>query len=344
MEKLYSTQIASASGNKEITVSCCDVTKLEDVDILVTSAFVNSYEPTPRTLFEALQNMGISVYALNKNPEIDLRVPCRTWLSRDTCSGSIRRIGCVEFVSYGWDYDGADVDQAMINSIRAFFRMLDIAAIYGVKMETVALPLLGSGSQRLPAQLMIVPLLNECLSFLKRNSEVKRICFFERREEKARLISDYVQKSLSVRTQSPEAEPVEESSRPMAFISYSSEDRNIADNLCCKLESKGIRVWYAPRNVKGAYAEAITEAIDGCTHFIVILSENSMKSQHVLNEIDLAFQKLPLNIKFKPLRIDASGFSPAFKYYLSRQHWMDAIVPPLEERLNEFVKSVLADV
>ena len=58
MEKLYSTQIASASGNKEITVSCCDVTKLEDVDILVTSAFVNSYEPTPRTLFEALQNMG----------------------------------------------------------------------------------------------------------------------------------------------------------------------------------------------------------------------------------------------------------------------------------------------
>jgi hypothetical protein len=69
-----------------------------------------------------------------------------------------------------------------------------------------------------------------------------------------------------------------------------------------------------------------------------------LKSEHVLNEIDLAFQALPDKIKFKPLRIDEAIFTPSFRYYLSRQHWLDAVDPPLEERLNEFVDDLLADL
>ena len=65
-----------------------------------------------------------------------------------------------------------------------------------------------------------------------------------------------------------------------------------------------------------------------------------MVSEHMLNEIDLAFQRLPRGIKFKPLRIDTAELAPAFNYYLSRQHWMDAHIPPLEERLDEFVDSL----
>ena len=41
----------------------------------------------------------------------------------------------------------------------------------------------------------------------------------------------------------------------------------IADNLCFKLESNGIKVWYAPRDVVGAYAESIVKAIDSATYF-----------------------------------------------------------------------------
>ena len=129
-----------------------------------------------------------------------------------------------------------------------------------------------------------------------------------------------------------------------AFISYSSQDKNIADNLCAKLEQNGVAVWYAPRDVHGPYANAIVHAIEKCTHFVVILSQNSMASEHVLNEIDLAFQSLPNNIKFKPLRVDDSLFSASLKYYLSRQHWMDATVPPLENRLCEFVEELLEDL
>ena len=32
----------------------------------------------------------------------------------------------------------------------------------------------------------------------------------------------------------------EEQKRPLAFLSYSSKDRNVADNLCAKLEKSGI--------------------------------------------------------------------------------------------------------
>ena len=90
--------------------------------------------------------------------------------------------------------------------------------------------------------------------------------------------------------------------KPLAFISYSSADKNIADNLCSKLEQNGVCVWYAPRNIDTAdYASAIVKAITNCTHFIVIISHNSLQSQHVLNEIDLAFQELRRKIRFYPL-------------------------------------------
>lgn len=117
----------------------------------------------------------------------------------------------------------------------------------------------------------------------------------------------------------------------------------ISDNLCAKLEQKGIKVWYAPRDTHGPYAEAIVDAIDRAKYFIVILSQNSISSEHVLNEVDLAFQNISQGIKIKPLRIDNALFTASFKYYLSRQHWMDASSPPLEARLNEFLTEFLRE-
>ena len=349
MDSLYRASFSTDFGSKSIEVYCCDVTLFdEDIDILTTSAFEGSYYPTPRTVFNALHNIGISVYDLAQKPFMDLRPSCHTWLSDEVRSFHpfIHRIGCVELRNHSSSqYIDSDVEQSMINSIRAYFRMLDIAAIYGVKMDTVALPLLGCGSQHIASELMIIPLLNECISFLKRNSAVKRICFIERNPAKAFMITNYVQHSHSVSALTSEApQCIPTKPKALAFISYSSKDKNIADNLCFKLEQNGVAVWYAPRDVHGPYASAIVHAIEKCTHFIVILSQNSMASQHVLNEIDLAFQSLPNDIKFKPLRVDTSLFTPSFKYYLSRQHWMDATVPPLENRLHEFVKEFLEDL
>lgn len=344
MGKLHTVQMKVNESIKEISVFCDDVTAFEEnIDILTTSAFVRSYQPVPRTIFRALYDKGISVKSLAEDPEFDLRNPCHIWLSRELNSpdSGINRIGCIELLgSYMCDLTSMESEHAMINSIRAYFQMLDMASYYGVKMSTVAMPLLGSGVQQIPYQMLLVPLINECISFLKRNNEVKKIYFIEMNAQKAELIADSLKNSFRFINNGREEEIINTEKRKIAFVSYASADKNIADNLCFKLESNGIKVWYAPRDVVGAYAESIVKAIDSATYFIVILSQNSVNSEHVLNEIDLAFQNLPNNIKFKPLKIDDAIFTPSFKYYLSRQHWMDASVPPLEERLNEFVRSL----
>lgn len=345
MGKLHSAQFTIDRCVKEISVFCDDATSFpEPIDILTTSASVGSYAPVPRTVFEALNNKGIVVGYLANDPEIDLRQPCNIWLSKKIHSAAteIERIGCIELVgNHLYSKTEAEIEQSIINSIRAYFRMLELAALCGVKMDVVALPLLGSGAQNIPYHMLLIPLINECISFLKRNFEVKKIYFIEKNLSKANLIADTLKKSFRfVNIGSQKNEPKKDKK---AFISYSTGDKNIADKLCFKLESNGIKCWYAPRDVVGPYAESIAQAIDSSNYFIVILTQNSIKSEHVLNEIDLAFQNLPNEIEFKPIRIDDAIFTPSFKYYLSRQHWMDASYPPLEDRLNEFVNSLLSE-
>ena len=340
---LHSVNINTKYGLKEICVYCGSITDFtEDIDILTTSAYIHSYVPTRFTVFEALYNHDISVQELAQSPYLDLRSLAHIWLSNQISNSKLKihRIGCIEF-------DHFNLENSVLQAISAYFHMLDISSIHGVKIDTIALPLLGSGSQGISAELIIVPLLNECLDFLKRNPHVKRICFIEKNSEKANLICDYMKQSYTLLNESQFSDFSEKQTthnQSLAFISYASPDKNIADNLCSKLEARGIKVWYAPRDVIGPYAEAIHKAINACTHFIVILSQNSVQSQHVLNEIDLAFKKLPNHVKFKPLRIDHSMFTPSFEYYLARQHWMDAIIPPLEDRLIEFVHKLEEDI
>ncbi|MBQ2989586.1 MAG: toll/interleukin-1 receptor domain-containing protein [Clostridia bacterium] len=341
-EPLHAIKINTKYGEKEISVYAADIASFKgNIDVLTTSAFIHSYFPTPKTIFEALYHHGIYAEELAKTPEIDLRNPAHIWLSKKI-SGSrlkILRIGCIEFDHY-------NLKQSILCAICSYFHMLDIASSHGVDMETVALPLLGSGSQHIDTNLIIVPLINECLSFLQRNPHVKKIYFIEKNPDKADFICNYMKRSYNILHESElKIEASQKKEKTMAFISHSSKDKRIADNLCEKLEARGLRVWYAPRDVKNTtYSEAITKAIADSSYFIVILSENSFQSQHVLNEIDLAFKKLPNRIKFKPLRMDDSAFEPSFQYYLTRQQWMDAFPPPLEERLIEFVDSIVSDV
>ncbi len=347
MGKIHSVQIRTNNGIKEISVFCNDITSFEEtIDVLTTSAFINSYAPSPGTIFAALHDKGINVRALAGSPEFDLRKPCHVWLSEEIHSDftKIKRIGCIELTGLRFfDRISTETEHSMINSVYAYFRMLDIASLYGVKIDTVALPLLGNGNQRIPVHMLITPLINECISFLKRNTEVKRIYFIERNPAKAELLAKALKESYRFINNNTEDDITENAEKKKtAFISYESTDKNIADNLCFKLESNGIKVWYAPRDTNGPYAESIVKAIDSSQYFIVILSQNSLSSEHVLSEVDLAFNNISKKgIKIKPLRIDDTIFNDSFKYYLSRQHWMDATVPPLEERLNEFVKSLI---
>lgn len=122
------------------------------------------------------------------------------------------------------------------------------------------------------------------------------------------------------------------------FISYNSTDKYIADAVCHYLEAKRLRCFIAPRDiVTSDWAGSITAAIENAKAFVVVVSENSILSNEVAKEITLATRVS--NFIF-PFRIDDSELDRRMSYHLSAFHWIDAVTPPLEEKLKELADRV----
>lgn len=346
METIASVKIETEQGPKTLSVVCCDIRELDKpLDVMTVSAFCHDYVPYTNTIIGALDSKGISVSQLGIEPALDLRNACNVWLSKEAASSAlpIRRIGCVEMIDLFRHRQERKNDDSFLSTIKAYFHLLDLAVDTGIEVKTLGLSALGTGSQGISDSMIFTPILNECVRFLQRNECIREIIIIERNVRKASNLAKKLESSYSLMSSGAGEKPaeLEDHELPLAFISYSSKDRNVADNLCAKLETNGIRVWYAPRNVDMPdYASAIVRAIRRCSLFVVILSQNSLASDHVLNEIDLAFQRSKSGLRFFPLKLDNKELGDAFLYYLSRQHWMDATLPPLEIRLDEFVAKI----
>ena len=92
------------------------------------------------------------------------------------------------------------------------------------------------------------------------------------------------------------------------FISYSSKDKAVADQLVAHIEKAGYACWIAPRNIVGGveYSEVIEKAILTCKIFLIIFSEHSEKSPWVKSELNIAFSEnkylIPYKIDETPLK------------------------------------------
>ena len=71
------------------------------------------------------------------------------------------------------------------------------------------------------------------------------------------------------------------------FISYSTHDQEFAERLHADLQAKGVRCWFAPHDIHGGRKihKQIDEAIRPHDRRLLILSEDSMKSDWVRTEI-----------------------------------------------------------
>ncbi len=77
------------------------------------------------------------------------------------------------------------------------------------------------------------------------------------------------------------------------FISYSSKDQAFAERLHNDLQNKGVRVWFAPEDLKigDKFRTRIEEAIRFYDKLLIVLSENSIQSQWVEKELETAFER-----------------------------------------------------
>jgi hypothetical protein len=114
------------------------------------------------------------------------------------------------------------------------------------------------------------------------------------------------------------------------FVSHSHKDAPAAELIVEALEKRGVTCWMAPRDVSpgGSYAESILNAIENASCFVLIYSEHSNVSSHVLREVERAL-KFELNIV--PIRFDDSAPSKSLDYLLATVHWL-AIAPDSRDR------------
>lgn len=366
MDALITKKIDTRFGRKEISVLHVDVCDIDEpVDILTLSAFQGSYTPTRGTVIGALKDkLNIDVSLLADHPFIDLRKAGAVWLSAPfQCDGPYTRIGCVEMKHFFMmENDDASSGQRMFDSVGIYFRMLEIAAMQGVPVECVAISALGTNQQKVALDFILTPLLNECIGFLERCEKAKRILIYERSAEKAYRIASVLDHSYRLadpQEHSPHEahgrefaektcgkdrwriEPSDERTgadgRPMVFISYSSADFEKMLRLNSELEQQGIRTWYAPRDIwQSSYAQSIVQAIRQADYVIALISENSLNSRHVINEIDLAFNLLNSENRLLPIRLDDTTLTESFEYYLSRLEWYRTRENKKNERLPLF--------
>jgi hypothetical protein len=101
MELLTSIQIQNHWGYRDFEVRNMDITAYEDkYDVLIISAFKDSYAPTPNTLVEAIyKKWGVNLAELSEKPYFDFRKNMGTWISQVPYEGvPFRYILCVEMI------------------------------------------------------------------------------------------------------------------------------------------------------------------------------------------------------------------------------------------------------
>ena len=144
------------------------------------------------------------------------------------------------------------------------------------------------------------------------------------------------------------ATPAENTAKPLDkepyfFLSYTTHgDTYAAELFRDELRRRGLRYWYAPDSIRsGDYASQIVEGIRKCTHFVCLISKNTSGSYHVVNELDLAFNRLGEGINILPFMLEQNNPGDSLSYYISRMQWSLGYPNPLPDRISEFLDKIL---
>lgn len=124
------------------------------------------------------------------------------------------------------------------------------------------------------------------------------------------------------------------------MISYSHNDKQYADMIVSILERNNIACWIDYRDATPGvnYAGSIVKAIKNASFVVVVLSDSSIQSPQVLNEINAAVNNGKVIIPFK---IDAAMLNDNMEYYLGKTHWLEAITPPIENHINRLADTII---
>ncbi|WP_114954257.1 TIR domain-containing protein [Sphingosinicella terrae] len=123
------------------------------------------------------------------------------------------------------------------------------------------------------------------------------------------------------------------------FVSHSSDNRELANELAAFLERRGIRIWIAPRDVRPGmdYSEELQRAIEECAAFVVLVTDMANKSPYVRAETEMAFST---HKPIFPVRTSNIQPAPGLAFFLKIRHWTDAFGNLRADNLDRLVREL----
>ncbi|TGQ13582.1 toll/interleukin-1 receptor domain-containing protein [Mesorhizobium sp. M00.F.Ca.ET.217.01.1.1] len=131
-----------------------------------------------------------------------------------------------------------------------------------------------------------------------------------------------------------------ETKTPKAFLSYSFDDRDLAEIIARRLVAEGIETWWAEWEISAgdSLRRKIDEGLGNCTHFIVLLTPNAMKKPWVQQEMDAGLvRKIAGQARFIPLRhgLAAQDLPPLLSGVLSPEVDQSQLDDDLRDLVND---------
>jgi hypothetical protein len=181
--------VPTTNGIKTIEIHNCDITQLDwEVDLLIISAYHNKYRPVPNTIIHSLEsNSGLNIEEMSLTSLIDLRSSLHCWVSNELQSQNFKHILCVEGITSNINTSGNSED-----AFSNLFATLSILQYKKIKASSIVLPILGTGFQGNPIELVLPVLVENTIKFLKSNTELSTVYFVEIDEDKAQLIDETI--------------------------------------------------------------------------------------------------------------------------------------------------------
>lgn len=118
------------------------------------------------------------------------------------------------------------------------------------------------------------------------------------------------------------------------FISHSSHDAERASGICSVLEGGGHSCFIAPRDIRPGreYAEEIINGISGADILLLMLSEQSNQSPHVLREVERAgSSRIPIIV----YKLEEVALTKSMEYFLMTNQWIDGTEDPGYQNVSE---------
>jgi len=335
MKRLYTKHLLSISKNKRISVHrYTNIFFNQSYDVFTTLSITQADNKFEDKINSMLYKRGIDVIELSKSPLFNFVDEHNVWLSKkiNNRKSKINYIGGI-MVKYNETSAGEKIldEAALLDSIKQYFEMLNMAILSGEKIETVAIPLITTHIKGISNDVILFSFIRECINFLKINRKIKEVIIIEKE------VRRFIKKLNDLYLLEYYNNEIKSYEEPLVYISYDIKDINMMHKLSNNLKENNFSVCCTDYDSNEKYSKF---NLYKCMCFIAIVSQNSIISHRVLNEIELAIKTHRNQIPLILLKVDAVKITPVINCYLKYCKFLDIKGLPISKWFSRLIENL----